>query len=151
MTRLALRNLFQSRARLAISVGGVALALMLILALDAIVGWIEKRVTAYIDASGADIWVSQEGVRNMHMASSSFSASLATGVARVEGVDSVTPILYLTNVVEAGEERTIAYVIGLPDQARAGLPWIVQSGRPTRPRRCSDRPGHRGGCRDWAG
>jgi putative ABC transport system permease protein len=129
VTRLALRNLFQSRARLAISVGGVALALMLILALDAIVGWIEKRVTAYIDASGADIWVSQEGVRNMHMASSSFSASLATGVARVEGVDSVTPIHYLTNVVEAGEERTIAYVIGLPDQARAGLPWIVQSGR----------------------
>ena len=129
MTRLAIRNLFQSRARLAISVGGVALALMLILSLDAIVGWIEKRVTAYIDASGADIWVSQEGVRNMHMASSSFSSSLATGVARVEGVDSVTPILYLTDVVDAGGEQTISYVIGLPDRARAGMPWIIRSGR----------------------
>jgi len=129
MTRLALRNLFQSRARLSISVGGVALALMLILALDAILGWIERRVTAYIDASGADIWVSQEGVRNMHMASSSFSSSLASGVARIEGVESVTPILYLTNVVEAGDERTVAYVIGLPDGALAGTPWIMRSGR----------------------
>jgi putative ABC transport system permease protein len=129
MIRLALRNLFQSRPRMAISVGGVALALMLILALDAILGWIEGRVTAYIDASGADIWVSQEGVRNMHMASSSFSSSLASGVARVEGVESVTPILYMTNVVEAGDERTIAYVIGLPDRASAGLPWALRSGQ----------------------
>ena len=129
MIRLALRNLFQSRARLAISVGGVALALMLIIALDAIVGWIEERVTAYIDASGADIWVSQEGVRNMHMASSTFSSSLASGVARVTGVESVTPILYLTNVVEADQERALAYIIGLPDQARAGTPAEIRSGR----------------------
>jgi len=129
MTRLAIRNLFQSRTRLAISVGGVALALMLILALEAIVSWIEQRVTAYIDASGADIWVSQEGVRNMHMASSSFSASLAASVARVAGVASVTPILYRTNVVLAGEDRTISYIIGLPDRADAGLPWIIRSGR----------------------
>lgn len=129
MIRLALRNLFQSRARLAISVGGVALALMLILALDAIVGWIEARVTAYIDASGADIWVSQEGVRNMHMASSLFSSSLASAVARMDDVESVTPILYVTNVVDVGEERAIAYVIGLPDGARAGMPSVVRSGR----------------------
>jgi len=129
MTRLALRNLFQSRARLAISVGGVALALMLILALDAVVGWIEARVTAYIDTSGADVWVAQEGVRNMHMASSSFSSSLASGVARVDGVESVTPILYLTNVVEAGPERALAYIIGLPDRARAGAPSVIRSGR----------------------
>ncbi|HSB90255.1 MAG TPA: ABC transporter permease [Anaerolineales bacterium] len=128
MTRLALRNLFQSRARLAISVGGVALALMLILALDAVVGWIEARVTAYIDTSGADVWVSQEGVRNMHMASSSFSSSLASGVARVDGVESVTPILYLTNVVEAGPERAVAYIIGLPDRALAGTPSVIRSG-----------------------
>jgi len=129
MTRLALRNMFQSRARLTISVGGVALALMLIIALDAIVGWIEARVTAYIDASGADIWVSQEGVRNMHMASSSFSSSLASAVARVDGVASVTPILYLTNVVETGQERALAYIIGLPDGARAGMPSVIRSGQ----------------------
>lgn len=128
MTRLAVRNLFQNPARLAISVGGVALALMLILSLDAIVAWIETRTTAYIDFSQADVWVSQEGVRNMHMASSSFSAALASGIERVEGVAAVTPILYLTNIVEAGDQSAIAYIIGLPDQARAGLPWMIAAG-----------------------
>jgi putative ABC transport system permease protein len=129
MIRLAIRNLFQSRTRLIISVGGVALALMLILALDAIVGWIEHRVTSYIDGAGADIWVAQEGVRNMHMASSSFSSSLAGAVSRVPGVESVTPILYLTNVLEAGSERALVYVIGLPRRAQAGMPLTVTVGK----------------------
>jgi hypothetical protein len=68
MTRLAFRNLFQNRVRLIISTGGVALALLLILALDAIFTGVEQRITAYIDYSGADIWVSQSDVFNMHMA-----------------------------------------------------------------------------------
>jgi hypothetical protein len=55
MMRLAFRNLFQSKMRLVISVGGVALALMLILSLDAIMAGIERQVTAYIDGAGADV------------------------------------------------------------------------------------------------
>jgi len=129
MTRLAIRNLFQNRTRLIISVGGVALALMLILSLDGIVLWIQQRVTAYIDASGADVFVAQAGVRNMHMASSSLPADREALVAGVDGVESVTPILYATNVVAVGEERTIAYIIGLPSQTLAGGPWIVSAGR----------------------
>jgi len=57
MLRLAYRNLFQSKVRIAMSVGGVALALMLVLALDAIMTGSEKRLTAYIDYSEADVWV----------------------------------------------------------------------------------------------
>jgi len=129
MIRLAIRNLFQNRPRMIISVGGVALALMLILSLDGILQWVETRVTAYIDASQADIWVAQAGVRNMHMASSSLPAWRADDIARVEGVDSITPIHYLTNVVRSGEERTVAYIIGLPEQPLAGLPWLIRSGR----------------------
>ncbi len=129
MIRLAIRNLFQNRARLTISVGGVALALMLILSLDGILQWIETRVTAYINASGADIWVAQAGVRNMHMASSALPAERASDVANVEGVASVTSIRYLTNVIVAREERTIAYIIGLPEEARAGRPWLISAGR----------------------
>ena len=128
MIRLAIRNLFQSRTRLLISVGGVALALMLILSLDAIVLWIEQRVAAYIESSAADVFVAQSGVRNLHMASSSLSAEKVDEVAGVPGVESVTPILYVTNVVASGEERTISYIIGLPENARAGGPWSLAEG-----------------------
>src|SRR5512143_3617964 len=119
MLRLAFRNLFQNKVRLLISVGGVALALLLSLSLDAILEGIQRQVTTYIDQSGADIFVAQEGVRNMHMASSWLPASTAGKVKAVPGVESVTPILYLTNVIEAGDNapymaRNLAYIIGLP-------------------------------------
>jgi len=129
MIRLAYRNLFQSKARLIISVGGVALALLLILSLDAVFLGVERQITAYIDNSGADIWVSQEGVFNMHMASSSLPQSIARKVKSVPGVDSVTPILYLTNNIVAGDEQNLSYIIGLPEGARLGGPWMVSSGR----------------------
>ncbi|MBL8078205.1 MAG: ABC transporter permease [Anaerolineales bacterium] len=129
MIRLAFRNLFQNKIRLVISVGGVALALLLVLSLDAVFTGVERQVTAYIEHSGADVWVSQEDVRNMHMASSSLSDSVARKVKNVPGVLSVTPIHYLTNNVVAGNEQNLAYIIGLPENAQLGIPWIISSGR----------------------
>lgn len=128
MLRLAFRNLFQSKIRLVISIGGTALALLLILALDAIFAGVEKQVTAYIDHSGADIFVAQDGVRNMHMAASAMPGSVAGKVKNVPGVESVTPILYLTNMIAIGQERNLAYVIGLPPDAEIGGPWRVVEG-----------------------
>jgi len=128
MIRLAFRNLFQNKVRLIISAGGVALALLLILALDAIFTGVEQRITAYIDHSRADIWVSQSDVFNMHMASSSLPDAVARKVKSVPGVASVSPILYLTNNVIAGDERNLAYIIGLPKRAELGIPWNVSAG-----------------------
>lgn len=129
MIRLAFRNLFQNKIRLVISVGGVALALLLILSLDAIFRGVESRVTSYIDNSGADIWVSQADVFNMHMASSTLPDSVARKVKTVDGVESVSPIMYLTNNVVAGDERNLAYIIGLPENTKLGSPWNVSLGR----------------------
>ena len=129
MIRLAFRNLFQNKVRLTISIGGVALALLLILSLDAVFTGVERQITAYIEHSGADVWVSQEDVLNMHMASSSLPDSVVRKVKNVPGVASVTPILYLTNNVIAGDDRNLAYIIGLPEKAGLGGPWEVSSGR----------------------
>ena len=68
---LARRNLSQNRVRLVASIGGVALALSLVLALDAIFAGVSNQLTAYIDRAGADVWVGQAGVRNLHMVASS--------------------------------------------------------------------------------
>jgi len=129
MIRLALRNLFQNKIRLVISVGGVALALLLILSLDAIFTGVEQRITVYIDKSGADVFVAQTDVRNMHMASSSLPDSVRRKVKTVPGVSSVTPIQYQSNYIVMGDERNLAYIIGLPEKAEFGGPWNVSSGR----------------------
>jgi putative ABC transport system permease protein len=128
MLRLALRNLFQQKIRLAISIGGVALALLLILALDAVVAGMSGQLTAYIDHTGADVWVAQAGVRNMHMAASALPASVAQDVAEVPGVARATPIRYLTSMIVSGDDRHLAYIIGLPPEATVGKPWRVTDG-----------------------
>ncbi len=128
MLVLAMRNLFQSKVRLLMSTGGLALALLLVLMLDAIWAGSETQVTAYIDRSGADVWVAQSGVRNMHMASSTLPAALITRVQAVLGVVSVTPILYLLSTVDTGHDTHLAYVIGLPLDPSAGAPWRVVAG-----------------------
>src|SRR5215203_5531691 len=129
MLRLAYRNLFQNKIRLAMSVGGVALALMLVLALDAVMTGAEKHLTAYIDNSGADVWVAQSGVRNLHMVSSWIPAEVTDEVRDVPGVESATPIMYLTAPVGTKNEQSLAYVIGLPKDAAMGKPWRVVEGK----------------------
>jgi putative ABC transport system permease protein len=129
MRRLAFRNLVQNIPRLLISVAGVGLALLLILALDAIFAGVETQITSYIENSGADVWVSQEDVLNMHMAYSSLPDSVARRVERIPGVESVSPILYVTTNIITGDERNLAYIIGLPAGARLGIPWQISAGR----------------------
>lgn len=128
MLRLAFRNLFQNKVRLVVSEGGVALALVLILALDAILTGVERQITSYIDNSKADVWVSQPGVRNLHMVTSSLPATATREVEDVAGVESATPIMYLTNLVVADDNRDLSYVIGLPEDAEAGRPSSVVEG-----------------------
>ncbi len=125
---LARRNLGQNRVRLTASIGGVALALSLVLALDAIFAGVSNQLTAYIDRAGADVWVSQAGVRNLHMVASFVPALVTAEVQAVDGVAEVTPILEVTDSIAAGEERAVVYVVGLPTGATMGGPWEVVEG-----------------------
>ena len=125
---LTRRNLARNRVRLLVSVGGVALALSLTLALDAIYAGVANQLTTYIDRSGADVWVSQPGVRNLHMVASWLPDSVIDQVQAVDGVAEATPILYSTDTITAGDERAVAYVIGVRADAPMGGPWDVVEG-----------------------
>ena len=131
---LARRNLLRNRMPFVASVGGIALALSLALALDAIYTGVANGLTAYVERAGADIWVSQSGVRNLHMVASWLPDGDTALVARVPGIRDATPILYATDTIAAGDERSVAYIIGLPDDAPVGGPWNVVEGaaRPDR-------------------
>ena len=125
---LTRRNLARNRVRLLVSVGGVALALSLTLALDAIYAGVANQLTTYIDRSGADVWVSQPGVRNLHMVASWLPDSVIDQVRAVNGVAEATPILYSTDTITAGDERAVAYVIGVRADAPMGGPWDIVEG-----------------------
>lgn len=129
MLLLAWRNLSQNRTRLLVSAGGVGLALTLVLALDAIVNGVEHQLAAYIERSRAEVWVAQSGVRNLHMVASTLPASAVEQVAAVEGVASVTPLLYTSQNVQMGRDNRFSYVFGLPPDATMGGPWRVAAGK----------------------
>lgn len=127
-TLLAHRNLTRDRTRFAASVGGVALALSLTLAFDAIFAGVAGQITRYIERAGADVWVSQSGVRNLHMVVSTLPDGVLDEVQGVPGVAAVTPILEATDTVAAGDQRVVVYVIGLPLGASMGGPWDIAEG-----------------------
>jgi len=127
---LARRQLLARRGRAVAGVIGIAVALLLILALKAIFVGMEERLTAYIDRSGADVIVAQQGVETMHMTESALPTSVVSGIRRVPGVAAAKPILYVPATVERGDRQGIVYLIG--DDA-GGAPLPVRDGR--RPQR----------------
>lgn len=128
MLHLARRNHFQSTAKALMTTGAVALAFMLIFSFDAVLAGLEGRIAAFIERSGADVWVAQSGVRNMHMASSTVPRGVVDEVRAVEGVAEAMSLRYLANVMVKDDEQYVAYVIGLPEGATMGTPVGVTSG-----------------------
>lgn len=77
------RFLFADRRRATLTVLGVAASLLLVLVLGGIFAGAVDRVTYYIRTSPADVFVSQAGVRTMHMSASSLPADAPDRVAQV--------------------------------------------------------------------
>lgn len=128
MVRLAVKDLFQERGRLLISLGGVAATLVLILLLEGIFAGTSEQIVAYPQETDAEVWVMQKGVSNMHMAVSILPGDLEATVRDVPGVEGVTLILYTSNFVEKGEQRWLSYLVGLQKSAARGGPWAMAEG-----------------------
>jgi putative ABC transport system permease protein len=123
---LARRQLLARKGRTLAGLLGIALALLLVLALKAILAGAEGRLTGYIDRSGADVVVAQNGVRTMHMTESVLPGRVAGAVATVPGVARATPIVYVPSMLERGDKRALVYLIG---EAPAAQTIPLSSGR----------------------
>ena len=122
---IARRNLARQRLRLALSVGGVGMALLMILALDGIYTAIIERVTAYPDNQGAPLIASQRGVSTMHMSTSTIPRLVVDRLKTDPRVERAEPILY-TTLLLGRREQAVSYVIGFRG---GGGPWKVVEGR----------------------
>jgi putative ABC transport system permease protein len=125
---MAWRNLFQNMTQFLLGVGGVTLALILMLALDALMAGSEEGLVAYIEQAGADVFIAQDGVKNMHMASSAITRSDLRLAARADGVISASPILYTTSVIKVNQADVLSYIIGVDPHEALGGPRSVIAG-----------------------
>ncbi len=125
---LARRNLFQDKIRLALSVSGVALAVMLILLLNGFLAGMYRQITSYLDYSPGSIVMAQKGVRNLLGATSLLPQEAAIEAEAVEGVTKVIPVLSQFVILDLHDKKQPAYLVGYdPDQG--GGPWNIISGR----------------------
>ena len=125
---VASRQLLDRKGRTFAGIAGIAAALLLVLALRAIFAGMEERLTAYIDRSGADVIVAQQGVRSMHMTESAVPERSVQVIARVPGVAAARPILYVPATLERGDRRGLVYLIG--DDAGGGTIALAGGRRP---------------------
>ena len=109
---VARRQLLARRGRTVAGVAGIAVALLLILALNGIVAGMESRITAILDRSRPDVVVAQAGVDTIHMSESTIDRSSADAVAAVPGVARVRPLTLVTTFVERGNARGLVYLVG---------------------------------------
>lgn len=128
MLSLTWKNLFQSKTQFLLGIGGVTLAMLLMLSLDALLTGSEDDLVAYIEQSGADIIISQEGVLNMHMAVSVISESDVRQAVQIEGVQSASPILLTSSILRLPNADVLSYVIGFDPREPLGGPLAVISG-----------------------
>ena len=122
---LATRNLLQDKTRLGLSVGGVALAIMLILILGGFVSGMNQQVSTYFDHAPGSVVLVQAGTQG---ASSVLPAETVNEARLVSGVASVVPIISQYAVLDLGQTKQYVSVVGY-DPSLGGGPWALRAGR----------------------
>lgn len=125
----AWKSLATQWASLISSTLGIASAFLLVIFFDAVFRGESNQIVAYIRHTKPDVWVMQNGVTNMHMASSFLWDWKAEKIATLPGVKQATPILYLNSPVQIGNRSWFSYIVGLKPQSSRGGPWKMLSGR----------------------
>ncbi|MBI2875097.1 MAG: ABC transporter permease [Firmicutes bacterium] len=129
MVRLAMKMLLRDRIRFGVTTLGVAAAVVLILALNGLFSGAARQITSYIDQSGADLFIAQQGVYNMHMATSVLPGDLAPRIETAPGVDQAVPMAFFATNIEVEGTRHLVYLIALPPEAPFGGAWKVSAGK----------------------
>lgn len=126
---IARRNLFAERRRALLGIAGVSTALLLVLALNGLFAGSMRQISRTIDASPADVFVAQAGVRNMHMVYSSIPVATVSRVRATPGVVWADPLLYdLDALVGPSGKRQASYIFGFVPGSRGG-PRRLEAGR----------------------
>lgn len=131
MLSIAWKNLVREKTRLAISVGGVAFAVVLILLLRGLYTGLTDQATEYIRSVDAEVWVAEAGTPGDFFHSISLlPAGTREALERVAGVERATPLV-ARSVVFAHEGKDRDFLLVGVDPARpvAGPPSVERGAR----------------------
>lgn len=128
MTSIARKNLLSDRPKLLASVGGVALAVLLVLSLLSVYFGSSAQARAFPEHSGANRWVVQTGASDLFHTVSILPAGFTDQLRSVAGVTSVSPLVNHASRVNMHDETVTAAVFGFDPATGLGGPWKVVEG-----------------------
>lgn len=130
MFLLAWKNLWQERGRFFIAIGSISVVVFLVLVLNGILNGATLGATSYIDNLKSEIVVMQDGVANMHMASSLIPSSMVSQIRSMKGVKKAEGILYLPGFARvANGKKIFGYFSGIEANDIDVGPWDIVAGR----------------------
>lgn len=125
--KIAWRNLAKDKTRLALSIGGVALAVMLVLLLQGFVSGLNTQIGAYLEHEPGTLVVAQDGVENLLGITSQLPESAVSAI-KARGAAQVIPILSQAIIFEMHGRKQAGYLVGY-DAETGGGPWKMSAGR----------------------
>ncbi len=129
MTPHAIKLLTYHPLRLALTIGGVALCLVLMLFLLSIYAGVADGSVEYIRQSKADLWVLQGNATNILRGTSILSTAHGNVLRSIKGVRLASPVLLsLTSIKKDGQLATI-FLTGFDPVSSLGGPPSIIDGR----------------------
>ncbi len=135
MVSLALRNLLRERVRLAISVGGVAFAVAMIILIRGLFVAYQTRVSDFFGSIRADLWVLESGTADFFHSFSLLPFEVRSELERAPGVASVRPYVARLVVAQVDDTDAVVYLVGFdPEDPVVGPSEVVEGTAEVGPR-----------------
>ena len=125
---IAIKNLFQEKTKLVISIGGVAFAVLLIIIINGVYQGFNEKMGAYPKSIPADLWVEQEGVGDMYHTLSFLPDNLSGKFFDIDGVEKVDKYLGRQVMFDLkGKDQTL-FIVGIDQKSGATKPFKMEQG-----------------------
>ena len=129
MTNYSFRLMQAQPLRMALTIGGIALCVVLMLFLLSVYRGVADGSIEYIRSNKTDLWVLQGGATNILRGSSILSTGHGNLLRDIPGIQSVSPILFLLSTIKKGSQTSTVYLTGYDVTTGIGSPPQLLEGR----------------------
>jgi len=129
MDMYAVRTLRSQPLRLILTIGGVALCVILMFFLISVYRGVADGSVEYVRQNSTDLWVLQRNATNILRGSSLISAAQGEKIRQISGVKSVSPVLLILATIKKGDRDRTVFLTGFDPEEGLGGPPQLASGR----------------------
>ncbi len=116
MVPIARRNLLADKVKLLAALGGVTLAIVLILVVQSLYQGVRRETSSFINALPGDLWVVQQGTTSLVLSDSQLPETAADDIRTIAGVMAVDSLYGRLMSFEVNDDQVGTYVMSLaPD------------------------------------